>query len=97
MMSPIAVSATLTAKPGREEEAQNVLLEVLKHSRNEEGCLHYNLHQSQDDPKVFMLYELWKDQNAIDSHIESAHYQTYRTNIEPLIDVRNVQKWNQIG
>lgn len=96
-MSSIAIVATLTAKSGKEKEAENVLLEVLKHSRNEEGCIHYNLHQSQEDPKSFTLYELWNDQKAIESHMESPHYQTYRANIEPLVDSRVVQRLNLIS
>ncbi|WHY73551.1 putative quinol monooxygenase [Fictibacillus enclensis] len=95
-MSAIAVLATLKAKSGKEQQTQDVLLEVMKYSRNEEGCLHYNLHQAQADPQTFMLYELWSDQESIDRHMDTAHYKAYRTNIEPLIHDRQVHKWNQI-
>lgn len=92
-MTQIAVSAFLTVKPGFESDAEQVLLEVLKHSREEEGCLQYNLHTSLDDPKQFMLYELWKSQADIDQHGQTPHYLAYRKNIEPLIESRKVLKW----
>ncbi|MDN4524508.1 putative quinol monooxygenase [Fictibacillus fluitans] len=95
-MSAIAVPAELKAKSGKEQQTLDVLLEVMRHSRKEEGCLLYNLHQAQDDPQTFMLYELWSDQQSIDRHIETAHYKAYRSSIEPLLHDRQVMKWNQI-
>ena len=95
-MSAVAVLATLKAKSGKEQQTQDELLKVMKHSRNEEGCLHYNLHQDQDNPQTFMLYELWSGQESLDRHMDTAHYKAYRINIKPLIHDRQVHKWNQI-
>ncbi len=34
----------------------------------EDGCLEYRLHNSVDDPDVFVFFETWRDQTAVDRH-----------------------------
>lgn len=39
-------------------------------SRAEDGCLTYIFHQQKDDPRNFVLREQWRDQDALETHIE---------------------------
>ncbi|MED1470004.1 putative quinol monooxygenase [Bacillus salipaludis] len=54
------------------------------------GCIKYDWHQSED--QTFVLYEVWKDEEALEHHIQSAHYQEYRNNIADLVSTREVYK-----
>jgi quinol monooxygenase YgiN len=41
----------------------------------EEGCHLYEFNQSNDDPCVFVVYEKWADQAALDLHMQTPHLQ----------------------
>lgn len=91
MMEPIVITAILKPKENMEERLMAELIKVQEASKAEAGCLNYVLHQSIEDD-TFVLHETWKDQDALQSHIESLHYQEYRTNIADLISKREVFK-----
>lgn len=93
-MQKIAILAQLTAKCGREKEVSEVLAEVLISSRKEEGCLQYDVHCSLENGNSFMIYEVWTNTEAIETHSNTAHYLNYRKKIEPLVESRNVKKWS---
>lgn len=49
---------------------------MLAPSRQEEGCLRYDLFQSNDNPAVFYTYEEWTGQDTLDSHAHTTHFKT---------------------
>lgn len=95
-MEQLAVTAILKPKEGREDGVKRVLHEVLIGSREEEGCIQYDVHQSLEDI-TFVIYEVWKNQDAVESHINSAHYEKYRNEIADLITSREVYKMKKIN
>ena len=94
-MEQIAVTAILKPKEGQEEAVLRVLQEVITESRAEEGNIQYDVHQSIED-STFVIYEVWKDQQAFETHSNSAHYETYRQGIGALIDSREVYKMKKL-
>ncbi|WP_035531381.1 putative quinol monooxygenase [Halobacillus kuroshimensis] len=92
----ITINAFLTAKEGREEELFNELRKVIEPSRKEAGCIDYVLHRSLDDASVFAFYETWKDQEALQMHIDSDHYQAYREATKDLTSSREVHKLEKV-
>jgi len=54
-MKTIIINAILKAKCGKEEELKQALLDVVKPSRNEAGCVQYTLHESSDNNRVCVL------------------------------------------
>ena len=69
----VILTAMVKAKPGQEEAVKEVLLALIEPTRQEPGCLCYNLHQSQADPTQFMFYEQWASKAAIDAHGKTPH------------------------
>ncbi len=65
----VTVLATFKTKVGMEADAKKAILELLEPTRSEAGCINYDLHQSADDPSVFMLYENWVSQKDLDEHL----------------------------
>ncbi|MGD7009336.1 putative quinol monooxygenase [Metabacillus sp. 84] len=91
-MEQIVITAVLKAKAGRESDLEKTLKTVLRPSREEEGCIQYDLHQSTDDPNQFVLYEIWANETALNAHIDSDHYQYYRHRAEELLESREVHR-----
>ena len=74
----VTVIAEMTAKPGREEELKGHLLVLVEHTRQEEGCVQYDLHVSHDDPRKFVFVEIWTTSQALDHHLKSAHMKAFQ-------------------
>jgi quinol monooxygenase YgiN len=42
--------------------------------KNDAGCIAYALHRDQANPEHFAMLEEWESQDALDSHLKSAHF-----------------------
>jgi len=69
------VIATWTAQAGREQEVKRALEQLIEPSRAEPGNRCYQPSQDPENPRVFVLYELYDDEAAYRAHGESAHFQ----------------------
>jgi quinol monooxygenase YgiN len=65
----VTVVATFKAKAGMEDAARDAILALIAPTRAEAGCVNYDLHQTTDDPSLFMLYENWVSQKDLDAHL----------------------------
>ncbi|WP_343690981.1 putative quinol monooxygenase [Chitinophaga sp.] len=73
----------------------NTVLELLKvaaaKSREEEGNLFYDIHQSQQDVNTLLLYEGYTSEAAVAEHRNSAYFQELVVGqIVPLLENREV-------
>jgi quinol monooxygenase YgiN len=91
-MEHIVITAILKGKPGIENQLYEALQQVVQPSRNDSGCIKYQLHKSVDEEGVFVFYEVWRDEESLKKHIESDHYKVYRQQAEQLVESRNVYR-----
>ena len=85
MGEKLTVVARLKARPGREEEVKQILLGNVAPTRAERGCIDYDLHQSHDDPGLFLFYENWESRADLDAHGQSPHIQALRARAAELL------------
>ncbi|MCD2194695.1 antibiotic biosynthesis monooxygenase [Actinomycetospora endophytica] len=71
----LQVVAVITAKPGSEEIVQGALRDLVGATRQEEGCLSYELNRSAADGAVFVTVEQWREQADLDAHLQTPHLQ----------------------
>ena len=69
----IRIMARITARSGCEDALEQVLRELALASRQESGCLGYELFRNVDDPHEFVTVERWIDQAAADAHMATPH------------------------
>ena len=67
--------ATLIARPDTVDAVRDALAALVAPSRAEDGCEHYQLFQSTDEPTRFQTVERWASPEAIQSHMASDHVQ----------------------
>ena len=67
-------------KLGRPLDAatRKALVEMVRASRAEDGCIDYSLASDLADPDTLVLFERWRDQQALDAHGKSAHMEQFR-------------------
>lgn len=78
------IVAKFKAKPGLEETVNNELTALLGPTRGEEGCISYNCHRSQDDSAVFVFYEVWKNREELDKHLNMPYLKALLDKVEQL-------------
>jgi quinol monooxygenase YgiN len=72
------------------EELKALLKATIKKSKEEEGCLMYEVFQTKNNPVEFIVIDSWKNEVALNKHYESEHYlhfinnfKQYNAHIEP--------------
>jgi quinol monooxygenase YgiN len=74
----VVINVHMQAAPGREEELAGHLLALVAPTRNESGCISYDLHRDPEDPAKFMFYERFASKEAFESHGLTPHIQRFR-------------------
>jgi quinol monooxygenase YgiN len=73
----VTVLARIKAKSGMETQLKDELLALIGPTHSEEGCINYDLHQSNEDPAHFIFYENWKSQEDLDQHLGMPYLQRF--------------------
>jgi quinol monooxygenase YgiN len=72
-----AVIAKWTAKEDQVPAVEAALRQLIAASRAEPGNLVYQCHRDPTDPRVFLLYEAYEDEDAFKAHGASAHFEQH--------------------
>jgi autoinducer 2-degrading protein len=73
----IVLKVDMVVKPGTEDKCVELIRILQEHSRKEPGCVQYVGHQSTEDPRRFMFYEVYKDHAAVHAHRNAPYYKEY--------------------
>ena len=61
----------------KQQKFISVAEKLVKATREESGCMYYDLVQDAADEKVFYFVEKYRDEAAVEAHKASVHFQTY--------------------
>ena len=84
----ICLNIVLTVKNESDvPQIRDLLREQGRLSRQEPGCLRFEVYQSQNDPRTFLLNERWDSRQALDVHRTAKAYTTiYQPQVLPRVD-----------
>ena len=71
----VVLLAKSTLLEGKQQEFIAIAEKLVKATREEPGCVYYDLVQA--DARVFYFVEKYKDEAAVEAHKSSVHFQTY--------------------
>ena len=74
IQSEVVLIAEATALPGKREELRRAFDELVPKSLAEQGVSVFRLHENRDKPGHFVLYERFRDQGALDTHVTMDHF-----------------------
>ncbi len=78
----VKVVAQNTMVPEKVEEAIRLYQELVAKTRQEKGCIKYELFQDVKDPSILAVIEEWESQEALDMHMKTEHF----TRIVPMLN-----------
>jgi quinol monooxygenase YgiN len=83
----LVIVAKLKAKEGKEAEMEKALLKMFPQVREkEEGTLSYIMHKAKNDPRLFLFYEKYRDQEAFNLHSSTPYFKELFATIGPLME-----------
>ena len=85
MSTTIRVVAHLVALPEKVEELRSVLIALVEPTRREDGCIHYELLQNQEEPTDFAFIEEWQSEAFLTAHLASDHVQDVDASLDRLL------------
>ena len=84
----IRVVARVIANPDSVEQVRSILSDLVELTRNESGCISYELLQNRTEQTDFTFVEEWESDGAIDAHLTSRHIVEALTKLPRLVSVQ---------
>ena len=80
----IVVSGTIEVDPQDAEAAVEHVLEVMRATALEEGCITYRFYRDLENQSLFRVYEEWESEGHLQAHFKTDHLATFRERIAGL-------------
>jgi len=64
----------MTARDGEQDRVAELIPRLVEATRTEPGNLHYIAHRDPEDPRVFLIYEQYRDKAAFEEHGQTEHF-----------------------
>lgn len=94
----LIVVAEMTAQSGKEDELRRKLTGFVAPTRAEDGCVHYDLHEAEDQPGHFLFFERWTSPEALEAHLASPHIASVLPELGSVLAQRpRISKFRQIA
>lgn len=83
----ITIIARLKARPGKEKILADGCVQFVKVVREKEkGCTMYEPYVNPENPAEIIVLEKYIDQEALDNHFQTEHFQALAANFDELLD-----------
>ena len=78
---------TIKIKPGHRDAFMEAMLDDARGSNKDEpGCLRFDVLQDVEDPNTIHLYEVYRDEAALEAHRQAPHYTRWRETVSDWFD-----------
>ncbi len=79
------VTVNVFVKPEAVDSFVEATRDNARGSRQEAGCLRFDVLQSEDDPTRFFLYEVYRSKEAFGAHQTTEHYRRWRATVADMM------------
>ncbi|WP_165025829.1 putative quinol monooxygenase [Dysgonomonas sp. ZJ279] len=63
----------LRCKKGKTAEFKNAVIKLVKETEKELGCELFRIFENKDNSEEFVLWEIFKNEEALEAHMQAAH------------------------
>lgn len=92
----IKVVAKSVVKKEKIEEYKEMVNELIEKTRNENKNISYELYQDVDNPQVITFIEEWKDQQGLEKHMNSDHFEKIVSQLNELRETSEVNVYKKV-
>jgi autoinducer 2-degrading protein len=76
-LMPVVMVVHWVAKAGEEQAIVDILRTMVRETKKERGSVLYEANQSIEDPRRFLIYEVYEDPAAQTAHEATEHFRRY--------------------
>jgi len=76
-MPKLTIIANILAKPDKIDFVKAELEKLIPITYAEASCIQYDLHQDNENPAYFMVYENWESRELWQTHMNTPHLAAY--------------------
>lgn len=87
----IYVLATFRIKPGSLDTLREAVMPMIEATRNEPGCISYDLNKSVSNSERVVMVERWKSREDLEKHFTAPHMKVWRAASDPHVVEREVE------
>lgn len=81
----VQLVARLVPRPGQETALAAAIAAIVPVARQEDGCIAYLAHESRQQRGTILMYEVWKDQAALDTHASGTAFTALAARFDELL------------
>jgi len=90
----IIVLAKLTPKENVASKIIDEAQALIKATREEEGCIGYNLYNPTDGDKTLLFVEQWEEKDHLKSHLQQTHFLDFESAIGDLAESLEIKVYS---
>ena len=96
-MPQLTIVANITAKADQIDLVKSELEKLIAPSRQDAGCVQYDLHQDNDNPAHFMFFENWESRELWQQHMATQHLKDYKAATEGAVEELTIHEMTKVG
>lgn len=85
MSEVLNIVAVVQGKAGTADQLYQIIKPCVAASRNDPGCLQYQIHRDLDHADRLVFLERWANRQSLQQHEQTAHFKTLAEAIKPLL------------
>ena len=93
----LTIVAKILAKEEKRELVKRELLKLIDITRNEVGCINYDLHQDYENENLFLFFENWESRDLWQNHMNNSHLADYVKATDGAIEEFTLNEMLHIG
>lgn len=93
----LTIVARILVKEDNREFVKNELLKLIDITREQEGCINYDLHQDNENENLFLFYESWANRDLWQKHMNNTHLVEYMKATEGAVEEVVLNEMTQIS
>lgn len=82
----LTIVAKILAKEKYRDLVKGELIKLINITKQEKGCINYDLHQDNENENLFLFYENWESRALWQEHMRNSHLQAYKTATDGAIE-----------
>jgi len=82
----IAITAIFRSKDECSAKVNQLIQKLAHQSLQEAACLRYELHETNDDKGIFILWEEWRDNKGLAFHNQQPYLQDFKEKIDAYLE-----------
>ena len=93
----LTIVARILAKETHRDLVKGELIKLIDITKQEKGCINYDLHQDNENKNLFLFYENWESRALWQTHMGNTHLQAYMTATDGAIEEFTLNEMTHIG